>query len=393
MKKVLFAVFSVVLLAAFGLDLSLPSESGAVPSFARTKGTSCNTCHTQWPLLNEAGRQFLEQGFTTGDQITVDNMSIQKEFPVSARLNLRLIDKRTSKDKTSALTDADKQLKMRSLHEGEIFAAGRIKDFSYFFELESEDEWPDPDATAPGFQVQLAMGYVGWHLSPALNVRAGYTSPFGADGRNTVNQVKPGRYEWAASAQGFVPGVSQAVNLYGTVAENIFYSLAWHGNEDLLEGNDAKDISLRAAYDIANVGASVGGFYNLSKAYDSTTGSSEDKTTRLGIDAQWLHDNIQVNAIYASKNVDATDATDSLIGIFGQYIFADGDIPQAAIALNLDKYTKSDGDDEWTKTAIVLTYFAMDNVKFQAGWEGTLEAPDAYENKESRITLVVDLGF
>ncbi len=391
MKKILLIVFCAVLVSTFGLNLMLPSNSSAVPSFARTKGTTCNTCHTQWPLLNETGRQFLEQGFTPGEQLTVDNMSMQKSLPISARLNLRLIDKRTSKDKTSALTDADKELKMRSLHEGEIFTAGRMKDFSYFFELESEDEWSGKNSegdTMPGFQVQLAMGYVGWHKSPALNVRAGYTSPFGADGRNTVNQTKPGRYEWAASANGFVPGVSQTVNLYGTVAENLFYSIAWHGNEGLLEGNDAKDLSGRVAYDIAGVGASVGGFLDLSKEYPT-----DDKTSRYGIDAQWLRDNIQVNAIFAVKDVDATDKKDSVIGLFGQYIFTDGDTPQAAVALNLDKYTENDGDDKWTKTALVLTYFAMDNVKFQAGWEGTLSAPDTYENKESRITLVADLGF
>lgn len=390
MKKKLLVVSCVVLFFAFGINLILPSNSGAVPSFARTKGTTCNTCHTQWPLLNETGRQFLEQGFVPGEQLQVDNMSIQKNFPISARLNLNLIDKRTSADSTGALTNADKQLNMRSLHEGQVFAAGRVKDFSYFIELAAAEDESD-------FNVKLASGYVGWHLNPAVNINAGFVSPFGADGRNTVNQINATHYEWAASAKGFVPGDSQVINLYGTVADNLFYSLAWHGNDGVLEGNDPKDISGRVAYDISGIGASAGGFYNISKAYDTTTGTSKDKMTRYGIDAQWLHDNIQVNAIYAVKDVDATATAgsqqDSVIGIFGQYILTAGDIPRAAVTLNLDRYTENDGNDKWTKSALFLTYYAMDNAKIQAGWEGTLAAPDSYENKESRVTLVVDLGL
>lgn len=385
MKKMLLAVFCAVLVFAFGLNLILPSNSSAVPSFARTKGTTCNTCHTQWPLLNETGRQFLEQGFIPGEQLQVDNMSIQKNFPISARLNLNLIDKMISTDSTGTLTDLDKQLNMRSLHEGQVFAAGRIKDFSYFIELGAED--------GGDFTAELASAYVGWHLDPAVNIRAGYASPFGADGRNTVHLINATHYEWAASAQGFVPGDSQVINLYGTVAENLFYSLAWHGNEGLPQGNDPKDVSGRLAYDISGTGASVGGFYNISKAYDDTTGTSTDKMTRYGLDAQWLHDNIQVNAIYAVKNVDVPDSVDSVIGIFGQYLLTAGDIPRAAVSVNLDRYTENDGNDKWTKSAFFLTYYAMDNAKIQAGWEGTLSAPDLYENKESRITLVADLGF
>ena len=38
-----------------------------------------------------------------------------------------------------------------------------------------------------------------------------------------------------------------------------------------------------------------------------------------------------------------------------------------------------------------LYYWVSDSPT--AGWEGTLSAPDTYENKESRITLVADLGF
>lgn len=386
-----FLLICVSLFFAGLINLAVPTESYAVGQFARTTGMSCSACHTQWPLLNETGRNFLEQGFEAGEQLTVSkHMSLLKRLPISARFNFRLLDKRTSKDKTSALTDKDKQLKIRSLHEVEVFIAGRAGEFSFFVELEAEDEWPDPAGDAPGFQVQLVKGYGGWHINPMFNLRIGYASPFGADGRNTVSRIKPGRYAWAASKQGFVPGDSQGISVYGTI-ENIFYTLTWHGDEDDLEGHDPKGYSARLAYDFPV--ASVGGFYDSTKAYDSSTGSSEDKTTKYGIDAQLIHDAFQVNAIYAKKDVDVSNAKDDLFGLFVQYIMSKDGAPMAAAAVNLDKYSKNDGVDDWTKGAVFLTYFIKENIKAQVGWEGTLEAPDAYEHKESRLTLVFDMVF
>lgn len=382
--KQLVVVCFMVLITGLSISIFMPAESQAIPSFARTMKTTCATCHSHWPLLNEEGRKFLEQGFGTKESLKIDTMNIPQNLPVSARLNLRIIDKNFSKDKKTALVNADKKLRLRSLHEGEMFVAGKASDFSYFFELEAEDEWPDPDGAAPGFQVQLAMGYAGWHPSPLLNVRAGYTSPFGADGHNTVNQTKPHFYEWAASKKGFIPGVSQVLNVYGTPVDNLFYSLAYHGDDGDLEGEEPGDVSGRVAFDIPGVGASVGGFYTA-----ANTGGDE---THYGLDAQWLNGPFQVNAIYAVLDIDA-GAKDDVIGILGQYILSEGDSPKAAVAINLDKYTQKDGTEEWTKSALSLTYFMLDNIKVQGGWTGTLSAPDSYDNKESRFTFVVDIGI
>src|SRR4029077_14189165 len=38
-------------------------ESGAVPSFARKYGVSCSQCHSEYPLLNDFGRQFKLNGY------------------------------------------------------------------------------------------------------------------------------------------------------------------------------------------------------------------------------------------------------------------------------------------------------------------------------------------
>src|ERR1035438_8174569 len=39
------------------------TESGAIPAFARQYGTSCSTCHIDFPKLNDFGKAFKDAGF------------------------------------------------------------------------------------------------------------------------------------------------------------------------------------------------------------------------------------------------------------------------------------------------------------------------------------------
>ena len=47
----------------FTLPLPLPSASHAIPAFARMYGTSCSTCHIDFPKLNDFGKAFKDAGF------------------------------------------------------------------------------------------------------------------------------------------------------------------------------------------------------------------------------------------------------------------------------------------------------------------------------------------
>ena len=47
----------------FVLPLLLPSASRAIPAFARQYGTSCATCHIDFPKLNDFGKAFKDAGF------------------------------------------------------------------------------------------------------------------------------------------------------------------------------------------------------------------------------------------------------------------------------------------------------------------------------------------
>lgn len=381
----------VVTLFMFNLIfVSLPSKSHAVPSFARAMELNCSACHTQWPLLNDFGRDFLSQGFGTGETLDVSDMlSFQKPFPISARLNLRPIDKRFSNDSNRPWVTTNDQLKLRALHEAEVFFAGRIYNISYFAEFEAEDEWPDPGGEAPGFQVQLAEGVVGWHIHPTFNIRAGFKSPYVADGRNTVHRAKPGRYQWSAKSEDFIPGAAQIIAISGDVG-SLFYSAAWHGNsmgDGQLEGKDPSDASFRLAYDLFSA-LSIGGYLTISHQFEIP--STTDRTNLWGFDTQFLWEGFQLNALYGRKDPEI-GKDDWNLSVFGQYIFSQGNSPLAAFAVNIDRFTRSNGVDDWTKGAFFLTYFFKENIKLQTGWEGTYDSPNDF--KESRVTLVADVGF
>ena len=51
-------VFAVALLCCF-----LSTSSVAIPAFSRQYGTSCSTCHLDFPKLNDFGKAFKDAGF------------------------------------------------------------------------------------------------------------------------------------------------------------------------------------------------------------------------------------------------------------------------------------------------------------------------------------------
>ena len=54
----------VSLLLAFTLTVILLTESSyAIPAFSRQYGTSCSTCHIDFPKLNDFGKAFKDAGF------------------------------------------------------------------------------------------------------------------------------------------------------------------------------------------------------------------------------------------------------------------------------------------------------------------------------------------
>ncbi|MBI2566978.1 MAG: hypothetical protein HYV63_08120 [Candidatus Schekmanbacteria bacterium] len=327
-------------------------------------------------------------------------LSLIKDLPLSARYNMRIVDKRTSNNRTGDLGPKDRQLKLRAMHEVEVFLAGRAgKYLSFFGELEAEDEWPDPNGDGPGFQVQFAMGTAQLNLHEALRVSLGFGPIFWADGYNTLRHENFTRMDWAATEQGFVPGDGQFVGVSGRPMDRLFYNVVFSGDDGDLEGHDARSLHGRIAFDVMaakSANLMVGTFYSASRLYDSSSGTSHDKLNRLGVDLQLETHGLGLNAIYAQKELEPADGKsvkDDDISLELSYLLSKNNRPVFGPALIIDKYTQKDGEDDWTKLGLFVNYFALENLRLALGWEGTVSAPDAFQHKESRLTLVLDMGL
>ncbi len=412
----LFTKIAIVLAILLMVCVSFVAlKTKAVPSFARENGIECSTCHTQWPQLNDYGREFKESGFNLSGETAeiAEGVDLDKNFPGSAALNMRFIDKRFSRDRTyEDLTQGDKQLQLRAGHELEAFLAGRASEkIAFFAEIEAEDEWPDPTGDAPGFQLQLATAVAEYRCRRGVTFSGGFGNVFYADPYNTLNYHKVARKEWIVS--GNVPHEAQFMSVSGrfNAFPKLFLLAALSGNDRDLEGHDARDYSLRAAFD-ALPWLMIGGYANLGRTYNPGTWRSEDQVDRGGLDFQIDRGDIHVNGVWSRKHDYTRDVGQDVIGTWEtfaglefQYIITDAaGHPKWAPYVVLDYYAM----DIMTAGAtnipprdrsgygVFLAHFIKENAKAQIGVEGTLTAAEVFydlEHKEMRWTIVGHFGF
>jgi len=409
----------VALLAGFLLMVGvLPlavDDASAVPGFARQNQMACSNCHTTWSQLTEYGRQFKESGYapTGPTQEISENLSWYDKVPFSGRLNMRLVDVRHSKTKTGEVTDKDKQLKMRAVHEFEVFFAGMVSQkFSFFGEIEGEDESVvGTDEEEKGFGMWFAMGAVGIHLRPEFNVNLGWGSALFADPYNTIYSRRTNRYERVIDK--FLPGKAQFLSFSGRY-QNLFYMAVLHDHPENgsldAEGHDPYDFSGRLAYDVLSEEegrphVSVGGLVTVytQTAYDTLGGrigtfSYNSFGGDLQVDYQGAHLNVAFVNTESPVDTDGDGlgdetTSDFCLSIEGHYFYTKEDRPYFGPSVIFEKYTENDGNDDWARLGAFVTYYPKENVRAQLGWEGDVSAPDIYTNKEGRITVVLDLGF
>lgn len=358
------------------------SFSFAVPQFSRIMKENCSYCHTNWPQLNNYGKEFLKRGFPGFKTSEIsEDLEVVKALPIGLRINYRAIDKRTAKNsKKDELSPKQKQLKLRGLHELEILIAGSfplnsgVGRIAYFSEIEFEDEFP-------GYEGRVVNGYINAVINPMFNVAAGYMSPFFWDGNNTVNRKNAVRYKWVGRK--FVPSVSQGISVFGSVGK-LGYGIAYHANSKDLEGHDPEGQSARVVInDIFNI-VSVGAFTSQNKVYDGDTGVSSENDDRSGIDANIEVGYLSAQMLFAQKEGDKkTDYVQSYsVGV------SLGDVVLTSV---YDTFTKKGSN--WGTGGAFLTAFLSENLKVQCGVEGTVFAPSSYKHKERRYTLAFDLGL
>jgi hypothetical protein len=72
-KRAMFVVFGILIFLT-----SITPPASAIPVFARKYGTSCSTCHNNFPELNDFGWAFYKNGF----KFPKDDETFVKEPPV-----------------------------------------------------------------------------------------------------------------------------------------------------------------------------------------------------------------------------------------------------------------------------------------------------------------------
>lgn len=126
MKKTI-AVLSILIFTAVTFVMSLPSESDAMPFFARQFAKNCTYCHTSFPKLNENGRVFRSNGYRfsenagSGEWKDVKSWSIiplAVEVEVEAEFN-------SKEDNSVAMGDKFKETDLK-VEEAEFMAGGSM---------------------------------------------------------------------------------------------------------------------------------------------------------------------------------------------------------------------------------------------------------------------------
>ncbi|MRI58883.1 MAG: hypothetical protein C6H99_05185 [Epsilonproteobacteria bacterium] len=143
--------------------------SWAIPQFAREYQTSCFTCHTNIPMLNETGESFLRNGF----RFSEEDVASLKEFithgdrqyePLGAMVGLNYSDK----NKNNELTGKVK-----------LYFAGTLNKYLSLFAMSRQNINTENPNAPKLFQEDSSTAYINFAFNePAHLLRAGLMAPF-----------------------------------------------------------------------------------------------------------------------------------------------------------------------------------------------------------------------
>ena len=388
-----------IIAPAVALLFALAAERAeAVPAFARTYGMSCSACHTAWPALNATGRMFKENGYTMERGQPKEQLTISDELTLPRTLPLALVAKFRPYDKRKGGEE-----KLRALHELEIFFAGNAFRYGSFFgELELEDE--------NDFEVETAVGVVGFHPHPLLNLVLGKGSVFHADPYDSLSNARRlTRSSRAPMAQGFSTKVTledehQMVGLYGreTAWKKLFYSLTYSADVGDPEGEGPKDFSGRLAFDILS-DLTIGGFFSTG-SQDTTSGgvTRELDFQRVGVDAQARFGGLNLLGAYLRGKDDLFKGGDeSNNAWYAEAFYTIGKDSLGPLGLPLvmvvpvvrvDRFEKNDGKDTFTDLTLNLGLYPWQNVKLFVEYFTSLDRPSGVKS-DWRWTVQAAVAF
>jgi len=167
MKKIF--VLCVILVFAW---LMLPTNSGAIPAFARKYGFNCNMCHTAFTKLNDFGQRFRDTGYQVPGQQGKESNVFDTPPPIAMRLSTGLSFYDNRKDNTLGF----------NLFGFDFLAAGVLhKNISFLLIYTPRIDEPASDYTGDNSAQMAGLESVSLIFSnviqDALNIRIGRFEP------------------------------------------------------------------------------------------------------------------------------------------------------------------------------------------------------------------------
>jgi hypothetical protein len=88
MKEITMKKFMIILSGLAFIMLALPTESKAIPAFARKYGFNCNMCHTAYTKLNDFGQRYRDNGYQIPGQEGKEKNVFDLSSPIAMRLTM-----------------------------------------------------------------------------------------------------------------------------------------------------------------------------------------------------------------------------------------------------------------------------------------------------------------
>jgi hypothetical protein len=388
----LAAALAMIQLAVLIL-LAIPEVARPIPTFARKESVSCSVCHVAWPMLNETGRSFQENGYRFSEgykepDVISQHLRLEEILPVSTVLISRPFDKVESQDET-----------MQAIQEVSLLIAGTTHEVvSCFAELAAEDE--------TDFEPEIEMAAVGYHPSGYFNVRLAYSNLTQADPHDVYashRRLTVSEYSVTDSPFGGVDAASglgaprQTLSIYGRPARSVFCDVGASAAAEDAEGERPRTFHGRVAVDLPS-GITVGAL-GVGGRWEGDEGDSE--YSRLGIDAQIDAASFRVMGAYVLATDDAAaggearasgEETNSAFYVQALYALRQESRPVLVPLIRYDGYEMNDGEEQYGDVTLHVSYYAIQNVKLSAEYWGGVTVPEGVD-ESSRVTRQLVAAF
>ena len=379
---------ALVLFVALGL-LWGSSGAEAIPAYARKHQVACSLCHSAWPLLNQYGRQFKENGYRLdrqpkaaaepGEIALEDRLTLAANLPVSFRVQGRPFVKRST----------DSRFDMQVVHEVELqMSDGTGGNISYFVNFEAADD--------AGWTAELSDLAAGWHPRTEANIVGGFGPLTFADPYNTFASRRLTQDRPSPNSAGFQSGYrfrdsTQFGSFYGR-AGGLFYSASVGTGAGDTVGADKKDYLLRAAYDVPG-GISIGGF-SLIGDKELTTPLRTQEYSRAGADAQVESGPFTANVAWyrAKEEAAATLVRQTNDAWYVQALYVTSTAVPVVPVVRYESVESGGGTASTDSVALALLAYVRGNVNVSLDYTKQTKVPPT-RVKTHRFSVLVIFGM